>query len=1164
MNEPSGMSLRKALGASGIVAAVVATSVFGLPAQAQAQAQSSSAGEAQTTTFDIKAQSLARALVLYSEQSRIVLVVPAELVDGKTAPAVQGAMAPEEALAKLLGGTGLKSSRDASGALTITSTRDGAAAPATELRSIPVVIDDDGDSTQALEVMEQITVTGSRIEGASDSGAIAVTTLSRDDLAALGENGTGDILSNLPQAGSFEINDSSDGPNDARGDVATVNLRGLGTGNTLILLNGRRITAHGINQDVGSVPRQVTNVNAFPAAAIERVEVLRDGASALYGADATAGVVNTILSPDLEQSRFTVRYDQLEGTNSDELSMDFAFGFDFNGGRTRAITVGSFYTRDGVYANELGPQFSNVDKRALLGDSPYAESSDFRNTSSNSPLGTFEVISSFDRESGIFEDVDVNLDPVRAAELGLDPDEVNLTRGGTFHIQPCDFNGRSRIAIGETVDGCMAIGERSLPTQLRYDFNGLQPLDSFGRGLEIAVDSRTARGRQLISDADRLNLYTMVEHDFDNGVQGFAEVLYYRSETEAQRAASPVSLSDGIVVPRTNFYNPFGALGTERRLDELADGDVPDEGYELLIRNWRPQAGGPRIIETKSDTFRVLGGARGDFGDWDWESALGYSENRTEDRENRMSKTLLNEALARSTPDALNPFGSNANTAEQLRAVQVTVQGEGMTSLLTADFRVSNANLFSTWAGDAGAAFGVDFRNEAYDEDRDPRIDGTLQFDGNGSGVSDIVGVSPTADSDADRNVLAAFAETLIPLVAPSGGLVSNEVNLQLAVRAEHFDDIDESVATPKIALSYFPIRGLNLRAAYSEGFRAPNLIQLNRGDTSRLDDGFVDFVRDEAIGNPEDTGNANLRSVRISNPDLKPEDTETLVFGLALDATAWFEPEWLDKLDFTLDFWRFEQTDVIDVFGVQEGLAVDFVRRLEGGSNPNVIRAPVTADDQVRFDEYNAANPNAQVPVAGQVLFVNNPFINLDRQEAEGIDIGLAARIETERAGSFNFRVDVSKLEKLDVFRSEELVDLVNDPRFAAEFSSLSVDQVEVDGNPEWRGSASLTWRKGPWSAAASARYVSGFFDTSVDDTDIDGDGEIDFFEVDSQTRFNAYVDFRARFSTVEDRTTRIRLGVNNLTDEAPPLADQSRGFYTSVHSLRGREFYLQIRTDF
>lgn len=1145
-----------------ILSCVSLMAIVSLPAMAKAD-------EKAPIEIQVGAQSLELALNSLAQQFGKQIVISTKDAKGLQVNLVKGIYTEQQALKLLLEGSGLE--YNYLNDRTIAIYPEGSADKMNfqkisydvgENYEDNLAVYEEDERVDEVSVLDEVIVTGSRIAGASDSGAVAVTTLSRDDLDAYGENSTGDMLANLPQAGSFEINDSADGPNDARGDVATVNLRGLGTGNTLILLNGRRITAHGINQDVGGVPRQITNVNAFPSGAIERIEVLRDGASALYGADATAGVINTILSTDYEKTRVNIRRDFLEGTNSDEFSVDFATGFKFNEDKTRMIVTGAFYTRDGLFASELDGQFNNVDKRAFLGDSPWAASSDFRNTSSSSPFGRFEVISSFDKITGIFEDENVDLDPAAAALLGLS--DRDLTSGGTFHIQPCDFNSKSRVTVGTTVDGCMAIGEGSLPSDLRYDFNGLQPVNSFGDGHAISVDERTALGRQLISDTDRYNFYTLAEHEFDNGMEAFGEFLFYRAETMAQRAASPMTTSDGIVIPKTNYYNPFGAIGTVNRIAGLESGDVPDEGFDILIRNWRPQAGGPRIIRTKSTTFRVMGGLRGDYDGWDWETALAYSGNKTTDRENRISKTLLTEALARSTPDALNPFGSNANSFEQLQAITVEVENTGYTSLLTGDFRFTRPDVFSNWAGDIGMAFGIDYRNEGYEEDRDPHLDGTIQFDGIRNGVSDIVSVSPTLDSEAHRNVVAGYAEALVPIIAPGDGVLSNELNLQLAIRAEYFDDIKNTAVTPKIAVSYFPVRGLNFRAAYSQGFRAPNLVQLNRGDVSRVANGDVDFVRENAIGDPEDTGDANLRSVRVSNPDLQSEDTETIVIGFSLDIKEWVDVPWLDFFDVSFDYWSFEQTDIIDNFGVQEALALDFVRRLDGGSNPNVIRAAVTAADQILFDAYNAANPTAMVPVAGQVLFVNDPYINLDRQKASGFDLGVQTGFDTDTIGRFKIRFELSKLEKLDIFRNEELVSLVSDPRFEGEFGSLAVDRIKVNGNPEWRGTASLTWRNGAWGAGASLRYVSGFFDTSADNIDIDGDGEDDFFPVASQTKINAYLDYRLQLGNTDNWGPRIRFGVNNLTDATPPIADESRGFRSSVHSIRGREYYMQLRFDF
>jgi len=1007
----------------------------------------------------------------------------------------------------------------------------------------------DADAEQA-DTEDVIVVTGSNIAGASDSGAIAVSIISQDQLEALGQVSTGELLENLPQAGAFEINDSSDGPNDARGDVATVNLRGLGTGNTLVLLNGRRITAHGIFQDVGTVPRSITNVNAFPAAAIRQIEVLRDGASALYGSDATAGVVNTILSADFDQQRLTYRRSGIEGTGSGEHKIDFATGFEFNEGRTNLLLVGSYFTRDGLFANELGPQFNNVDKRAFLGDSPYATANnDFRNTSTRSPFGQFRVGELTD--AGTFEPIDVG---------GLTASD------GDFHVQPCDSAGtREEVGIFNTSVGCVGLDDGNLNTGLRFDFNGYQPNNSLGEGVDIPLFGRDARGRQFISDANRYNFYSLLEHDFDNGLQFFGELLYYQSETESQRAAQPID--DGlafVLVPTQNYWNPVGPVGSPNRVDGI---DAPDEGLDVLISRWRPVELGSRIFSVDSQMYRALGGLRGDWGAWDWESAFGYSRNETTDTSrNRMSKQLLFENLSLTTPDAINPFGGPyANSQAQLDRIRIQVENVGTTSLTTWDFRMSNPEFldYDLFAGPIGAAWGVDYRRESYEENRDPRLDGTIQFeDGNGgvSDQSDVVGVSPTVDSDASRNVFAAYGEVLVPLYRGAHSVFVNEWNLQLAARGEYFDDIEDGAIKPKVALSWFPVSNFNLRAAYSQGFRAPNLIQLNRGDISRLNQGDDDFYR-EFTGDPDDTGETFRASIRRSNPNLENEDTETFVVGATWDLSDSFEARWLQEMVFSVDYWQFEQENLIGTLGPETQLAIDFIERLNGSSNPNVVRAPVTQADIDAFAAFNAANPGQERDPAGKVLFVDDDYINLDSQTAAGIDFGARFGVEFDRLGSFDFDLEASKLEELELIRNPIITELIADPVVGDEFSALDPDRIGLNGNPEWRLTGSVRWRGGPMGAGLSARYVGGFFDTSAD-PDLDGDGDDDFFPVDSWLRLNGYVDYRFG---LEDKTwvenLRVRVGVNNIADEAPPLADESRGFFTSYHSVRGREFYFQIR---
>ncbi|WP_416909267.1 MAG: TonB-dependent receptor domain-containing protein [Polymorphobacter sp.] len=1000
---------------------------------------------------------------------------------------------------------------------------------------------------------EEIVVTGSNIRGASDSGAIAVTVLSSEELEAFGVNSTGELFENIAQAGAAEINGAADGPNDARGDVATINLRGLGTGNTLVLLNGRRIAAHAVNQDIGSTPRQITNVNAFPAAGIDRVEVLRDGASALYGSDATAGVVNTILDSDFDRVRATLRYSGVEGTGSDEIQGDVAFGLKFNQDRTRIFFTGGYFERTGLFASELDNQFNTVDKRGFLGDDPFGtDTTDFRNTSTSSPFGQYQAGA-------------VNAQGVFVGQRIRVGSSAITNSSGTFHVQPCSFPG-TRAVLGDRPEGCMGLDDGNLDVGLRYDFNANQPNNALDQGVIIQQDPVSARGRQLISNANRLNLYSVFEHEFGSGLEFFAEGLYYRAKTSSNRATQP--LDSGLaflVVPASNYWNPFGPEGSPNRLPGLNSNDVGAEGSDVLLLNWRPTDLGPRFITTDTETYRIMAGLRGNFGNWDWEGAIANSSNQTSDEEtNRLSKTLLLAELSKSTPDAINPFGGpNANTQEQWDRARIGSLNVGKTTLTTADFRISNSNAFENWAGPIGIAAGVEWRRESYTEDRDERLDGTIIFSTeNVSGGSDVVGVSPTRDSTASRNVFAGFAEALVPLVRGNDdGPMFNEINLQLAVRGEYFDDLDVGAVKPKVALSWFPIRAFNLRAAYSEGFRVPNLVQLNRGDISRLNLNIEDYWRSAVTRDPGSTGEAYLASVRESNPNLRNENTKTFVVGGVLDAAKLFDSPTVRRFTLSVDYWRFEQTGVVGAFGNREALALDFLERRQGSFNPNVVRADPTAEDIAAFDAWNAANPNDQRDPAGAVLFVRDPYINLDRQVADGFDFSLATAFDFGNLGDFRLGIEATYLKTLDVERNELLNSLAGNDNdvFGNDFSILEVNRIQLDGNPRWRASSTFGWSKGDVGLGGSVRYVAGFQDTSADLTI---DGETVFWQVKENWRVNLFGDYRFRIGGGQN--VRLRVGVNNVFDEAPPLADESLGYLPQYHQLKGREYYVQLRGNF
>ncbi len=965
--------------------------------------------------------------------------------------------------------------------------------------------------------LEETVVIGSRIAGAVDTGALPVSVFSGEELEAFGAESVGELFRNLAQSGSVDFNSASDGPNDARGDVSTINLRGLGAGNTLVLLNGRRIATHPFSQDIGGSPRTIVNLNTIPVAAIERVEVLRDGASALYGADATAGVVNTVLNTDYEGLRFTYRTGNSDETGFETNSLNFAGGFNFNEGRTHINVFGSFYKQDARPARERRYSESS-DLRPLL-PADWEGDTQFRNLSTLSPWGRFRA-GELDEESGFF---------TQRRVAGL------TSASGLFHIQPDDFAG----GVDLTQEG-VELDDGNLNVALRYNVN---------------------EGRYLTPEIDRFNFFSALSHELGNGITLFGEVGLYYSDSYTQRAAQPLSNSlANVVVPKENYWNPLGPVGSPNR---LADDDIPNEGLDVLVVGWRPVEHGPRLVDVESSSYRLLGGVRGQYGNWDWETALFYNFSSGEDTSrNRISKTLMQQQMALDTPEALNLFGGALfqNPEEVLDRIRISVTNEAESSLISWDFRGSHPAIFSLSAGDAGFAYGVEWRREYYEDDRDNRLDGTTRFaGGEASDRSDVVGVSPTNDSDADRNVWSVYTELLVPLLADKP--LVDSLTMQLAARFEHLDDIGESILKPKIAFSWFPHHALLFRASYSEGFRAPNLAQLNRGDTSRLSRGIDDFYRvdvtDGTSLEADDNGDNYRRSVRISNPDLEPEETETTVYGF-----VWRAP-WTEKADFaiSMDYWRFEQEDVIDNFGAENELALDFLMRRQGCTgqicNPNVIRDALTDADREAFAAWNAANPDDQREPVGIASTVIDGYINLDPRTVRGIDYALTWSLPRTRHGTFALRVEASKLLEFEQKR-DSLQPLLNVPGIDMDDleENLREDRVKVDGNPRWRNSATLSWRKKAFGAALSWQFIDEFEDFSAQNNTTGA-----WWTVDEWSVFNLNFDYR--FKLWGDTRTRLRLGINNIQNEDPPLADSSRGYFSSFHSDRGRYYYVSVRTD-
>src|SRR5215217_7216095 len=244
-------------------------------------------------------------------------------------------------------------------------------------------------------------------------------------LEATGATSGDELFRSIPQAGDVSFNEarSDGGINDARGDTASINLRGLGTGNTLMLLNGRRLVLHPAIQVENLIPVTTVNTNAIPIKGVRRLEVLRDGAAAIYGTDAVAGVINTVLKSNFDGFTVEGEYTTTEDSNQREWEVGFEWGKTFNGGRTNVSLFGTYLDRTPLWAADRG-YAANSDVRRYL-PANWAGDTQFDNRSTITPWGEFRRLTNSYAPS-----------TTTASYNG-----VQLTTSGVFHVQPTGNEG---------------------------------------------------------------------------------------------------------------------------------------------------------------------------------------------------------------------------------------------------------------------------------------------------------------------------------------------------------------------------------------------------------------------------------------------------------------------------------------------------------------------------------------------------------------------------------------------------------------------------------------------------------------------------------------------------------------------------------------------------
>ena len=993
--------------------------------------------------------------------------------------------------------------------------------------------------------VEEIVVTGSQIKGAKITGALPVTVITSADIEGIGVESGDELFAELAEMGSNNFNqtDFSGGYNASRGDVGSLDLRNIGTGNTLTLLNGRRLVqspGYATEWVGGSyVPVSSVNSNLIPVYGSERIEILRDGAASIYGADAVAGVVNTVLKDDFEGLTVRVRTNWYDSFAANDNKVSIQWGKDFEDGTNVSVYYDG-YIREKIRGAE-DPKWVNGDLRRYLpdpaGTDPDGQFNDttWRNASASSVWGQFYTGSGSNVHS-MYRPDDSNCTRTPNSNMYSIPGLTNMCIYDSSSIR-----GENRTNYGET-----------------YDKRG--PLD-------------------------RHNFVMFINRELENGIEAYSEVSFYQSKSEKTLyAGTNLGLGSSsrrgantqpLLIPSTNYWlnllqnGPIGSTGGDLFVDEEAD--------HLWARYFRFST--PRSWDSTRQTWRLVQGFRGVYGDWDWDAAVVASKATSKmNNHGRANLTLLDAALAKSTPDAYNPFCAGLNCGEE--AFMTTIFRNNTTELYMVDFKMSNPSVYTLPAGDIGMLVGAEIRSETMDDSRDPNINGTITYStvpeaANQSTfpyISNISNSSPSPDTYGERTVTSLFLEMQIPL--------ANNLESQLAVRGENADDYGSNVVG-KFAVGYTPNDWLKIRGSKSTSHRAPNLITVNEGLVVR-NNSLQDYLYTAANGEIGD--GYSIQRVAKGNENLEAEEATNTSLGVVLTPG--------NGLIITLDKWEIATENTVGLFGERNHLLLDTLIRAQGGAsectgNPRVIRGDYVEDNDPESLTYNA-DWDTSFCKSGMVQRVEDVYVNLDDRTLSGTDIAVEYSMDTS-IGSFSAKIMNVEYDEFLQEASGDSVRLIQATQPGGELAGLPApagygDLLNTFTNrayPEIKNTVRISWSNGPWNAYLSQTRISSFQDLGTTDNaksvDVSGSSNDiyacsgtnrydtsyatcgDTWKVDAMRTVNLTVGYKF------DNGLRVRGTIRNLEDERAPLSDEyTWGFVADQHSDYGKSYSLELYKKF
>jgi iron complex outermembrane recepter protein len=1001
--------------------------------------------------------------------------------------------------------------------------------------------------------IEEVVVTGSYIKRSNFNSPSPVDFLSQEDFAKAGAISVKDIVQNLP----YNIG-SENFPDTARSGATTgmesINLRGLGLNSTLVLVNGRRqAEAPQLNNDGIAF---VDTASIVPTIAVERMEILKDGASALYGSDAISGVVNFITRNNYEGFELSYDYQTITDYNQDRprdtvLQAIAGFGDD----RGHLVMAGSWLQRNRM-------PFHERDFTTGTGISSTGSPGTFNPV--RNPL--LETAEEFNARRLAFRSTTFLPNKVTAtgalAYQGADLDCQNVPhakgRTPTSFLQatgvPGALPGAEACLFDFFPTQSMLDEERRLQLWSHFDYMLVPEHDVQVYG-EIQTASNTIDRGNSTSYGFVIQPAVPIENpglrnDFVR--RGLAPEAIINDA-----AAQAAGFTNAIAAARALAADPFALGETPSYIGPmLFQGrpftDVPErytQGESIFDNTGKMNRDKTHVVLGLNGNLPFAEGWTFDLSNtWSQHKFDGFAAYDTNDPKMRLALAGLGGRdcdTVNGTPGVgpcyfFNPYGSNYlapetsvgpnglfNTAEVFKGMFDPLLGNTTQELWVVD-AVVTGDLFELPAGAVGMAFGAQYRDQSFDSE----TSGT----GKNFDFSFVVGGEPFSVS---RDVYAVFAEFLVPITDESSPIGALE--LSTAVRYEDYGGGTGDTTDPKFALLWTPTDSLAVRGTWQTSFKAPGLAQLGGSSTSLNNVPSNPFV----AGSP----NQFVPGIATGNPNLTPETAEVWNVGFT------WEPDFalVEGLSISVDHWSFAFEDAIRK---EANATVTAECVAEAATSGGALTGPKCS--KITFNADNT------------IAVIRSNFVNAATVDTRGIDLVVRYPLPFEQFGQVAWFWNSSHITHYEFQESPT----------ALKIDGLGHRNFQTIGAPapKMRGNTGFDWLMGNHSANLTVRYVHDY-DLGYRQGVVGGvptlvpvqpnatiallNNRTPSREIDSQVTVDVQYSYQMAEILGRPGPT-FTLGLINAFDEDPPYVDDGPGYDTKIHDPRGRILYGRVALSF